>query len=175
MVRGRLRSFVNVALSSVECTMLRVAVALGCVLAASSAMIKSAAAQEMGPEEARAFVIGKLFAYTCYDGTDGMGRIFTDGSVVGTIRPGGQGPLRFASLPAGTLRVEGQAMCAHLSGMLITPCFRVTKLDRRSFRGTISGLSFAYCDFVQRNTRPQLTNAPAGTPRPAVTEQVSQK
>jgi len=155
--------------------MVRVAVALGCVLAAMPAIIRPAMAQDMGPEEARAFVVGKLFAYTCYDGTDGMGRIFPDGSVVGTIRPGGQGPLRFASLPAGTLRVEGQAMCAHLSGMLITPCFRVTKLDRRSFRGTISGLGFAYCDFVQRNTRPQLTNAPAGTPRPAVAEQVSQK
>jgi hypothetical protein len=175
MVRGRLRNFVNVALLSVESTMLRVAVALGCMLAASPAMVRPAMAQDMGPEEARAFVVGKLFAYTCYDGTDGVGRIFTDGSVVGTIRPGGRGPLRFASLPAGTIRVEGQAMCAHLSGMLITPCFRVTKLDRRSFRGTISGLAFAYCDFVQRNSRPQLTNAPGEMPRPPVAEQVSVK
>ena len=34
---------------------------------------------------------GKLFSYTCFDGTVGMGRIFADGSVVGTIRLGGRG------------------------------------------------------------------------------------
>ena len=44
-------------------------------------------------------------------------------------------------------------MCAHLAGLPITPCFRVQKLDYRSFRGSISGLGFAYCDFYQRNPR----------------------
>jgi hypothetical protein len=34
-----------------------------------------AAAEELGPEQARAFVVGKLFAYTCFEGTSGMGRI----------------------------------------------------------------------------------------------------
>ncbi len=47
-------------------------------------------AEELAPEQARAFVVGKLFSYTCFDGTAGMGRIFSDGSVVGTIRPGGR-------------------------------------------------------------------------------------
>ena len=47
-------------------------------------------------------------------------------------------------------------MCAHLSGLPITPCFRVQKLDYRSFRGSVSGLGFAYCDFYQRNPRTEL-------------------
>ena len=81
--------------------LVRVAVVAGtCVLGAVAAK-----AEELGPEQARAFVVGKLFSYTCFDGTVGMGRIFADGSVVGTIRPGGRGgrPLR---LP-GSGRISG--------------------------------------------------------------------
>jgi hypothetical protein len=132
----------------------------------------SACAEDLAPEQARAFVIGKLFSYTCFDGTVGVGRIFPDGSVVGTIKAGGQGETRFAALPAGTLRVEGGSMCAHLSGLPIQPCFRVQKLDYRSFRGSISGLSFAYCDFHQRNPRSRLTvhrEAPPPAATPVVT------
>jgi hypothetical protein len=122
-----------------------------CILGAASAM-----AEELGPEQAKAFVVGKLFAYTCFDGTAGMGRIFADGSVIGTIRPGGRGEVRFASLPPGTIKIEGTSMCAHLSGMPLQPCFRVEKIDYRSFRGSVSGLGFAYCDFSQHNARAQI-------------------
>jgi hypothetical protein len=161
MVRGPLRNFVNVALTStVESTMLmRVALVCALVLGVSSAV-----AEELNPEQARAFVIGKLFSYTCFDGTAGMGRVFADGSVVGTIRPGGQSQVRFAALPAGTLRVNGGAMCAHLAGLPLEPCFKVQKLDFRSFRGSISGLSFAYCDFTQHNPRTGITGASAMRP-----------
>jgi hypothetical protein len=163
MVRGRLRSFVNIVLVRgvrvlvVESAMLvRVAVALACLLSVGALSAGSAAAEELNPEQARAFVAGKLFAYNCFEGTSGVGRIFADGSVVGTIRIRGQGQTRFAALPAGTLRVEGNSMCAHLSGLPITPCFKVEKLDYRSFRGSVSGLGFAYCDFHQHNPRAQL-------------------
>jgi hypothetical protein len=139
--------------------LVRVAVACACVLAAASAI-----AEELGPEAARAFVVGKLFSYTCFDGTAGMGRIFADGSAVGTIRPGGQTQARFAALPPGTIRVNGTAMCAHLAGMPIEPCFKVQKIDHRSFRGSIAGLGFAYCDFYQRNPRSQLTSNAAVAP-----------
>jgi hypothetical protein len=137
----------------VESPMLvRVAVVAGtCVLGAIAAK-----AEELGPEQARAFVVGKLFSYTCFDGTAGMGRIFADGSVVGTIRPGGRGEVRFMHLPPGALRVEGSSMCAHLSGMIMQPCFRVEKIDYRRFRGSISGLGFAYCDFYQHNPRAEM-------------------
>jgi hypothetical protein len=154
MVRGRLRNLVNMAFAlRVESPMLvRAAVIAGaCVLGAIAAK-----AEELGPEQARAFVVGKLFSYTCFDGTQGMGRIFADGSVVGTIRPGGRGEVRFANLPPGTLRVEGSSMCAHLSGMIMQPCFRVEKIDYRRFRGSISGLGFAYCDFYQHNARADM-------------------
>ncbi len=159
MVRGRLRSLVNIALAlSVESSML-VRVALVCASVIGVGLLGSGAviAEELGPEQARAFVVGKLFAYNCFEGTSGVGRIFSDGSVVGTIRMRGQGPTRFATLPAGTIRIDGGSMCAHLSGMPFTPCFRVQKIDYRSFRGSLSGMGFAYCDFNQRNPRTQLT------------------
>ncbi len=137
----------------------RVAVAWACVIAAGIWGAGQAAAEDLGPDQARAFVVGKLFSYTCFEGTAGMGRIFADGSVVGTIRIRGQGQPRFAQLPPGTIRVEGTSMCAHLSGLPITPCFRVQKIDYRSFRGSIAGLGFAYCDFHQNNPRTRLTSA----------------
>ena len=134
--------------------MLRLAVVCACLLGAVSAF-----AEDLAPEQARAFVVGKLFTYNCFDGTAGTGRIFADGSVVGTIRAGGEGQLRFANLPAGTVRVTNTSMCAHLPGTLIDPCFRVQKLNHHSFRGSLVGLGFAYCDFHQRNPRAQLTGA----------------
>src|SRR5580700_7266617 len=141
MVRGPLRNFVNVArMSIVESPMLlRVAIVCAFVVGAASAV-----AEELAPEQARAFVVGKLFNYTC---------------VVGTIRPGGQAQVRFAALPAGTIKVSSNSMCAHLAGLPIEPCFRVQKIDYRSFRGSISGLSFAYCDFYQRNPRTGIAGA----------------
>ena len=163
MVRGRLRNFASFALAPIAefFMLLRVAAILcACVLGAVSAV-----AEELAPDQARAFVVGKLFAYTCFDGTAGMGRIFADGSVVGTIRPGGRGEARFAALPAGTLKVDGSAMCAHLAGLPIEPCFKVQKIDFRSFRGSVSGLGFAYCDFYQHNPRAELM-APAPSPTP---------
>ena len=58
-------------------------------------------------------------------------------------------------------------MCAHLPGLPIKPCFRVQKIDYRSFRGSISGLGFAYCDFYQRNPRAAADQQPAGAGRAA--------
>jgi hypothetical protein len=169
MVRGRLRNLVNMGFAlRVESPMLsRVAVIAGaCLLGAIAAK-----AEELAPEQARAFVVGKLFSYTCFDGTAGMGRIFADGSIVGTIRPGGRGEMRFANLPPGTLRIEGSSMCAHLSGMIVQPCFRVQKIDYRSFRGSISGLGFAYCDFYQHNPRADMISR-GPEPRTRMTSRV---
>lgn len=130
----------------------RVAVVLACALGVTAAF-----AEDLTPEQARAFIAGKLFSYNCFDGTTGIGRIFNDGSIIGTIRPGGSSEVRFATLPPGTIRVTPTSVCAHLPGLPIEPCFRVQKIDYRSFRGSISGLSFAYCDFHQRNPRAALT------------------
>ena len=130
----------------------RVAVVLACALGVTSAY-----AEDMTPQQARAFIAGKLFAYNCFDGTTGVGRIMADGSIIGTIRPPGSSQIHFATLPPGTIRITADSVCAHLPGLPIQPCFRVQKIDYRSFRGSISGLGFAYCDFSQRNPRAALT------------------
>jgi hypothetical protein len=122
------------------------------VLCVYALLISSAVAEELGPDEAKVFVVGKMFAYSCFDGTEGMGRIFADGSVVGTIRVGGRGEARYAALPAGTIKADGHSMCAHLAGLPLEPCFKVQRIDYQNFRGSIAGLNFAYCDFYRRNT-----------------------
>ena len=102
----------------------------------------SACAERLNPDAARRFVAGKLFAFR------GAGRIYGDGSVMGTIQFRGAGPERTVSLPAGTLRVKGEGVCASLQGMPFEPCFHIEKTDDRSFRG--SWMGFAYCDFTHR-------------------------
>jgi len=59
------------------------------------------------------------------------------------------GPARTVSLPPGTLRVRGEAVCASLQGMAFEPCFYLEKTTERSFRG--SWMGFAYCDFTRRD------------------------
>src|SRR2546430_12636403 len=108
----------------------------------------SARAEVLTPEAARRFVAGKLFGFNCCDASRGAGRIYGDGSVIGTIQFRGAGPARTVSLPAGTLRVRGEAVCASLQGMAFEPCFYLEKTTERSFRG--SWMGFAYCDFTQR-------------------------
>ena len=52
----------------------------------------SACAESLTPDAARRFVADKLFAFNCFDGSRGAGRIYGDGSVVGTIQFRGAGP-----------------------------------------------------------------------------------
>jgi hypothetical protein len=113
-----------------------------------------AAAGEMSADEARRFVIGKMFSYTCFEGTRGQGRVNSDGSVAGSIQFQGSGPVRFAHLPANTLQVKGEAVCASLRGLMIQPCFNLERTSDHSFRGSISGLGFAYCEFTRNGGRP---------------------
>ena len=117
-----------------------------CLLTAAPA----AAQQVLTGEEARAFVAGKLFAYSCFDGTRGAGRIFADGAVAGSIRFVGSDVLRYLRLPQNTLYVRGDKVCATLRGLPFEPCFTVTRTGPRSFRGALAnlGLSFMYCDFT---------------------------
>jgi hypothetical protein len=109
-----------------------------------------ALAQTMNATEARSFVVGKLFTFNCFEGTKGAGRIHADGSVAGTIQFRGSGPVRWAQLPAGTVNVKGEAVCANVRGMPFQPCFNLQKTSHRSFRGSVSGLGFAHCDFTRR-------------------------
>ena len=108
-----------------------------------------AAAGEMSADEARRFVIGKIFSYTCFEGTRGLGRVNADGSVTGSIQFQGSGEVRHAYLPANTLQVKGESVCASLRGLPMQPCFNLERTSANSFRGSVSGLGFAYCDFTR--------------------------
>jgi hypothetical protein len=108
-----------------------------------------AVAEQLDPDAARRFVVGKMFAYNCFEGTRGVGRIHGDGSVVGSIQFQGKGPVRFARLPAGTLQVKNGTVCATVRGMPFEPCFNLNKTSHQSFRGSVYGLGFAYCDFTR--------------------------
>jgi len=109
-----------------------------------------AMAGEMGADEARRFVIGKMFSYTCFEGTRGQGRANPDGSVAGTVQFQGAGAVRYAHLPPNTLQVRGESVCATLRGMLFQPCFNLERTGENTFRGAISGFGFAYCEFTRQ-------------------------
>jgi hypothetical protein len=113
-------------------------------------------AEELRADEARRFIAGRHFAYTCFDGTSGSGRINADGSVAGSIRVSGTGPQRFVVLPAGTLKTSGDRYCASLRGLPFEPCFNLTRTSAVSFRGSISGFGFAYCDFQRGGGRQEI-------------------
>ena len=104
----------------------------------------------MRTDEAKRFIAGKLYSFRCFEGTAGAGRIQHDGSVVGIVRFGGAGAMRYVNLPAGTLRVKGQYWCASLKGISFEPCFDLVKIDEYSFRGSVTGLGFASCSFTRR-------------------------
>ena len=78
--------------------------------------------------------------------------------MVGSIQYQGAGKVRYAVLPPNTLQVKGESVCASLRGLPIDPCFNLEKLDDNSFRGSISGLGFAYCEFTRRTTRASVSN-----------------
>lgn len=122
-----------------------------------------AVAGEMNADEARRFVIGKMFSYTCFEGTRGQGRVHSDGSVVGSIQFRGQGQVRYAALPPGTLRVKGESVCASLRGLPMEPCFNLERTSEVSFRGSVSGLGFAYCEFTRNQGRPHVVRSARST------------
>ncbi len=138
------------------------------VLVAGVVSAVPAVADELRPEDARRFIAGKHFTYTCFEGTTGAGRIHADGSVVGYIRIAGNNAPRFVAMPAGTLRVQGDQYCAQVRGMPFSPCFSVNRTSQVSFRGSISGLGFAYCDFHRRSTRADLVRPSPLRLRPTV-------
>lgn len=93
-----------------------------------------AIAGNMGAHEASHFVIGNLFSFTCLEGTSGEARVYADGSVEGEIRLRGSGSPQHATLPAGTIRVRGDAVCALIAGMSFEACFELDRTGPKGFR-----------------------------------------
>ena len=136
---------------------------LGAVTA--GAMIVPALAGMMNADEARRFVTGKVFAFTCFDGTRGAGRILDDLGAAGSVQFTGSGPIRHVRLPGNTLQIRGQAVCASIKGLPFEPCFNLDKRDDRSFRGSVSGMGFAYCDFRHQGASQMLMARAVARPR----------
>src|SRR3978361_714927 len=139
------------------------AVAAGAVIV--PALIVPAVAGQMNADEARKFVSGKVFAFTCFDGTRGAGRILDDMGATGAVQFSGAGPVRHLRLPGNTLQVRGQAVCASIKGIPFEPCFNLDKKDELGFRGSGSGMGFAYCDFRHQGAAQMLMARAVGRPR----------
>ncbi|MBV9563873.1 MAG: hypothetical protein JOY90_26030 [Bradyrhizobium sp.] len=136
---------------------------LGTVTAA--AIVVPALAGTMTAEEARRFVAGKVFTFTCFDGTKGAGRILEDMGAAGAVQFSGSGPIRHVRLPGNTLQIRGQSVCASLRGLPFDPCFNLDKTDDKSFRGSVSGMGFAYCDFHNQGGAQMLMARAVARPR----------
>jgi len=132
---------------------------------AAGAMIAPALAGSMNADEARRFVAGKVFAFTCFDGTRGAGRILDDLGAAGSVQFSGAGPMRHIRLPGNTLQIRGQAVCASIKGIPFEPCFNLEKQNDRSFRGSVAGLGFAYCDFHHQGAAQMLMARAVARPR----------
>src|SRR6201996_8076630 len=138
-------------------------IVLGAVVA--GATVVPAVAGQMNAEEAKRFVSGKVFAFTCFDGTRGAGRVLDDMGAAGAVQFSGSGPIRHVRLPGNTLQVRGQAVCASIKGLPFEPCFNLDKKDDHNFRGSVSGMGFAYCDFHHQGAVQMLMARAVARPR----------
>src|SRR5437868_8395126 len=136
---------------------------LGAVTAGALAV--PALAGMMNADDARRVVSGKVFAFTCFDGTRGAGRILDDLGAAGSVQFSGSGPIRHVRLPGNTLQIRGQAVCASIKGLPFEPCFNLDKRDDRSSRGSVSGMGFACCDFRHQGGASMLMARAVARPR----------
>src|SRR4029079_3573253 len=136
---------------------------LGAVTAA--AMVVPALAGMMNADEARKFVTGKVFAFTCFDGTRGAGRVLGGLGAAGSIQFSGSGPVRHVRLPGNTLHIRGQAVCASIKRLPFEPCFSLAQRDARTLRGSVSGMGFSYCDFRHQGAAQMLMARAVARPR----------
>ena len=120
---------------------------LGAVTAGS--MVVPALAGMMNADEARRFVTGKVFAFNCFDGTRGAGRVLDDLGAAGSIQFSGSGPIRHVRLPGNTLQIRGQAVCAPSRAFRSSRAsISTSAMSARPRLG--AGMGFAYCDFLTR-------------------------
>jgi hypothetical protein len=134
-------------------------------LTAGALAAPALAGQLMNADEARRFVNGKVFVFTCFDGTRGAGRVLDDMGAAGSVQFSGSGPVHHIRLPGNTLQIRGQAVCASIKGIPFEPCFNLDKKDEHNFRGSVSGMGFAYCDFSHQGAAQMLMARAVARPR----------
>ncbi len=123
------------------------------VVVVTSLSFSPALAENLDAESARRFIVGKLFAFTCADGSRGAARVYDDGSVIGTVQFHGSERPHPVWLPAETLKLTGETVCGSLNRTEL--CFALSKTSDQSFRASVTGLDFAYCDFTELVPRPE--------------------
>src|SRR2546430_12878105 len=137
MVNGRLRSSRRRCGGNGGGDMIaRFAIVVVTLLAAVTAR-----AEVLSPEAARRFVAGKLFAFNCFDGSRGAGRIYADGSVIGTIQMRGTGPVRAVWLPEARNGTGEGTGGAERLGQPCAASFRVQKMYRGASAGCRCGVA----------------------------------
>jgi len=78
----------------------------------------------------------------------------------------GSGPVRPYPVARQYASGRGQAVCASIKGIPFEPCFNLDKKDERNFRGSVSGMGFAYCDFRHQGAaQMMMARAAAGRVR----------
>jgi hypothetical protein len=77
--------------------------------------------------------LASSYAYTCFDGTRGTGRI-SNGRLGRGNRPGSRrwSEAQYTALPPGTLHVKGQSVCATVRGMPFVPASILRRPMRRA-------------------------------------------
>ncbi len=99
-----------------------------------------AVAENLDAESARRFIVGKLFAFTCANGSRGAARVDDDGSVIGTIQFHGSERPHPVWLPAETLKLTGETVCIEPSCALLL-AKPVIKVFGRPLRDWISPIA----------------------------------
>ena len=84
--------------------------------------------------------------------------------LTGAVQFSGAGPVRHLRLPGNTLQIRGQPF-APRSRASLRAVFQSRKKDERSFRGSVSGMGFAYCDFRHQGAAQMLLARAVARPR----------
>jgi hypothetical protein len=128
--------------------------------------LSPALAENLDVEAARRFIVGKLFAFTCADGSRGATRVYDDGSVIGTVQFHGSEQPRPIWLPAEALKLAGDTVCLSLNRT--ERCFALSKTSDQSFRASVTGFDFVYCDFTGRVRTPDAIPRPEPSRPPSL-------
>jgi hypothetical protein len=110
--------------------------ALGIVALLASA---PALAQSLDAAAAQRFVLGKLFTFTCVDGSRGSGRVFDDGSVIGTIQLGGRDRITWCGYMPERSRSKATRFALRLTAFRLSHALISTKRTMKVSAAPLAG------------------------------------
>ena len=120
------------------------------------------AGQMMNADEARRFVAGKVFAFTCFDGTPRRRRVLR--MAARRARYNFPAPVRCATCASRQYaQVRGQSVCAGIAFRSSRASTSTSKTSATSAIGL--GMGFAYCDFRRQGAAQMLLARAVARPR----------